>query len=188
MKIEINYPAYRIDQPLYQQILFHLMDWPEDQHLAGFNARLRVLVVLFYKRIGLTYWPQRGTMPEGVTARGWYEQKPDGTWDLLLSDDTYVTAVTLGGVNIWLEGAKTKAVVTPEAYIWDQKPTKKNKNHIKRANDHFPEVLPSEAINHPTELQTPEIGGNLEAKNGTAAEAAPPRPLKRKAKRSEVKK
>lgn len=112
-------PFWKPDRLTRDQIIFHVMEWPDPCTQREFNTRLRALITDTRKQTGLTYWPQFGKMPKGHEQnRGWYKRN-GRAWELVLSDDAMTTAATLGDFNIWFENGHVHVTETREAITID---------------------------------------------------------------------
>lgn len=92
-------------QDLKSKLYYYLESWPQEMTAQLFTAKTRILVTDLRDLLGAEYKSARTGLPRGHKERGWYVRKA-GRYELLLSDDITITAITLGPLNIGIESGK----------------------------------------------------------------------------------
>lgn len=103
-------PKFKTDQTPAQIIYYQWAEWKE-MTPRTFTQKIRGLVIDLHKKLKLFYLPMKGIVPPGYTKRGFYYNDA-GKWKLLLGDHETISAITLAGLNIWLEGEDVKLTAT----------------------------------------------------------------------------
>lgn len=86
----------------------------KDATLQEFNDRLHQICTDLRDQLGLIWRPIDGIDPHDLSIRGWYRKTDTGSWELVLPLDARISAITLGGLNIWLNGRVVEITETIE--------------------------------------------------------------------------